>query len=292
MSNGRRPLAVGVVGLVLATSPNGAMGAALGIHVDPPAVALGGLAVVRTSAAHPTGRFDGAPLRFFAVPGGSAALIGIDLEHRPGRVPIEVRGGDGRRAQAELLVLEREFPEERLTVPERYVEPDAPSLRRIAREQRRLAALWRQSADRRYWRGEFLAPSEGAAGSPFGLRRVFNGEPRSPHAGIDFRAPRGTPVRAANRGRVVLAEELFFTGNTVVLDHGLGLFTLYVHLSELEARLGRLVDKGKEIGKVGMTGRATGPHLHFAARVGEARIDPEGLLGWNFDDGDARRRAQ
>jgi len=99
-------------------------------------------------------------------------------------------------------------------------------------------------------------------------------------------------VRAANRARVVLARELFFTGNTVVLDHGLGLFTLYVHLSRLEVRPGALVDKGQEIGKVGMTGRATGPHLHFAARVGEARIDPRGLLGRALDAGGARGQEQ
>jgi murein DD-endopeptidase MepM/ murein hydrolase activator NlpD len=292
MSNARRPLAAGVVGLLLVIPLDGAIGAVGGVRVDPPAVPVGGLAVVRSDARRATGRFEGAPLRFFPVPGGSAALIGVDLEHRSGRFSIEVRGDDGRRTRLELLVLEREFPEERLTVPEGYVEPDARSLRRIARDQRLLAALWRRSADRRYWWGEFTAPSEGAAGSPFGLRRVFNGEPRSPHAGIDFRAPQGTVVRAANRGRVVLAEELFFTGNTVVLDHGLGLFTLYVHLSELEARRGALVDKGEEIGKVGMTGRATGPHLHFAARIGEARIDPEGLLGQTFDGAGARGRQQ
>ena len=293
MSSRRQSLAAGVaVGLLFAAPLRGVVGASHSVHVDPRTVAVGGLAVVRTDAAHATGRFNGAPLEFFSVPGGSAALMGIDLEHRPGRYPIEIQGRDGGRAHAELVVLKREFPEERLTVAESYVEPDARTLRRIGREQRLLAALWSRSAARRYWRGEFLAPSEGAAGSPFGLRRFFNGEPRSPHAGIDFRAPQGAPVRAANRARVVLARELFFTGNTVVLDHGLGLFTLYVHLSRLEVRPGALVDKGQEIGKVGMTGRATGPHLHFAARVGEARIDPRGLLGRALDAGGARGQEQ
>ncbi|MGH7819773.1 MAG: M23 family metallopeptidase, partial [Candidatus Binatia bacterium] len=127
--------------------------------------------------------------------------------------------------------------------------------------------------------GPFVMPAEGPAGSPFGLRRFFNGEPRSPHAGIDIKAPSGAPVHAANRGRVALADELFFTGKTVVLDHGLGLFTLYVHLSEIAVEPEAIVEKGARVGRVGATGRATGPHLHFAARIGEARVDPEALLG-------------
>src|SRR5205085_11658461 len=182
-----------------------------------------------------------------------------------------------------LEVEGREFPEERLTVPKTFTEPDPATLARISREQRLLAALWARSSANRQWREAFIRPTEGPAGSPFGLRRFFNGEPRSPHAGIDFRAPEGSPVHASNRGHVVLARELFFTGNTVVIDHGCGLFTLYVHLSKLSVRRGALVERGQEIGAVGMTGRATGPHLHFAARIGEARIDPQAILERNLD---------
>ncbi len=252
---------------------------AMAVSVEPPLVALGGLAVVRADGRGVRGTFAGKPLRFFSTAGGgSAALIGIDLDHAAGRYPIEVSAGR-RRGRVEIEVRETHYPEERLTVPETYTEPDSATLRRIEREQRRLAALWQRSGPDRAWRGAFVPPTDGARGSPFGLRRFFNGEPRSPHAGIDFRAPQGAAVRAANRGRVVLADDLFFTGNTVVVDHGCGLFTIYVHLSRLETRAGALVDKGREIGKVGMTGRATGPHLHFATRVGEARIDPAGLLG-------------
>ncbi len=163
-------------------------------------------------------------------------------------------------------------------MPKAYVEPDRATLARIEREQRLLAGLWDKTAAEPYWRGTFLPPADGSPGSAFGLRRFFNGEPRSPHAGIDFRAPEGAPVRASNRGRVVLASGLFFTGNTVVIDHGCGLFTLYVHLSEFGVRQGAWVDRGQEIGKVGMTGRATGPHLHFAVRLGDARIDPAALV--------------
>jgi murein DD-endopeptidase MepM/ murein hydrolase activator NlpD len=253
------------------------------LAVLPPAVPIGGLAVVRVDAHQCKGSFDGQHLQFFSVAGSCAALVGVDLDHRAGRYAIEVEAGDGERLQGALDVEAREFPEERLTVPKTYTEPDAPTLRRIAREQRLLAALWSASVPQRLWSGSFARPTDGPAGSPFGLRRFFNGEPRSPHAGIDFRAPQGTPVYAANRGRVALARELFFTGNTVVIDHGCGVFTLYVHLSKLAVRRGALVEKGQTIGNVGMTGRATGPHLHFAARIGEARIDPAALLDRDFE---------
>jgi murein DD-endopeptidase MepM/ murein hydrolase activator NlpD len=270
-----------VAGLCLAAIPD--LSTAHSVMVEPPAVPVGGLAVIRTDAPASNGTFDGKRLLFFEAAGGSAALVGIDLDQRSGRYPIEVRCRDGMRLRAELEVLEKAFPEERLTVPKGYVEPDAATLRRIGSEQRLLVALWSHSALDRYWRGEFVPPCEGTAGSPFGLRRFFNGEPRSPHAGIDFRAPQGAPVHASNRGRVVLARDLFFTGNTVVIDHGFGVFTLYVHLSKLAVRRGAMVDKGQQIGQVGMTGRATGPHLHFAARVADARIDPEALLKRDLD---------
>lgn len=251
--------------------------------MDPAAVPVGGLAVVHAEGTGVSGTFEGKPLVFFSTPAGSVALIGVDLDHAVGRFPLSVTNAHGDRFETAVDIVERKFAEERLTVPKSYTEPSPQALRRIEREQRLLAALWSESAPRRYWRGEFEKPADGASGSPFGLRRFFNGEPRSPHAGIDFRAPEGAAVHAANRGRVVLADDLFFTGNTVVIDHGVGLFTLYVHLSKLETGRGAMVDKGQEIGKVGATGRATGPHLHFAARVGEARIDPEALLERNLD---------
>lgn len=248
------------------------------VRVDPPSAPLGGLVVVRADAPVTSGRFDGRPLVFFRQGDASAALIGVDLDRRPGRYPIEVEGRSGWKAEATLEIVDRSFPEERLTVPKAYVEPDPKTLARIEREAKLLAALWTKSDREPHWTGTFVHPTDGPAGSPFGLRRFFNGEPRSPHAGIDFRSPEGTPVAAANNGRVVLARELFFTGNTVVLDHGCGLLTMYVHLSKLAVKQGERVDKGRMIGQVGMTGRATGPHLHFAARVGEARIDPAMLL--------------
>ena len=248
------------------------------VVIDPPAVPVGGLVVVRVRDPEPSGTFDGQSLRFFHTAEESAALVGIDLDHPPGRFPIQVstQGKGGVRKTIEVVA--REFPVERLTVPPGYTALDARTLKRARREKRLLQDLWLHSDSRRYWEGRFVAPAVGEAGSPFGLRRIFNGEPRSAHAGIDIRAGMGAAVRAANRGRVVLARDLFLTGNTVVLDNGLGLFTVYVHLSEMSVRAGEIIEKGGGIGKVGATGRATGPHLHFAARIGDARVDPEALL--------------
>jgi len=205
----------------------------------------------------------------------AVAVVGVDLDRRAGRYPIEISGRSGWKARAELDVVAKQFPEERLTVPKTYVEPDPKTLARIEREQKLLAALWTKSDGERRWQGPFIRPTDGPAGSPFGLRRFFNGEPRSPHAGIDFRAPEGAPVAASNAGRVVLARDLFFTGNTVVVDHGCGLFTIYVHLSKLDVKKGERVDKGEVIGEVGKTGRATGPHLHFEILVNGVQRDPK-----------------
>ena len=248
------------------------------VAIDPAAVPIGGVVVVRVRLPDPSGTFEGKRLRFFRAGEISVALVGIDLDHPPGRFPMRISAHRENGVEKIVEVMARKFPEERLMVPRGYTELDAKTLRRVSRERKTLDALWSRTDSPRAWEGRFLAPAIGEAGSPFGLHRFFNGEPRSPHAGIDIRAGLGAMVRAANRGRVALARELFFTGNTVVLDHGLGLFTMYVHLSEMSARPGEIVEKGGEIGKVGATGRATGPHLHFAARIGDARIDPEALL--------------
>jgi murein DD-endopeptidase MepM/ murein hydrolase activator NlpD len=130
----------------------------------------------------------------------------------------------------------------------------------------------------RLWQGAFRLPVDVDPAPNFGQRRILNGQPRSPHAGVDFGARRGAPVVAPARGRVVLAEPLFFSGRTVILDHGLGLFSLYGHLSTLSVKVGQRVETGTPLGAVGATGRATGPHLHWAVRLGGARVDPLALV--------------
>jgi len=253
------------------------------VLLDPEEVLPGGIAIVRVADRSASGTFAGRRLRFFRAEEQSIALIGVDLDERPGRHPVQVTTASGNEVRRELRIVAHDFPEERLTVPKTYTDLDRTTLARVRGEQKRLEALWSRSRPDRLWEGAFVMPADGPSGSPFGLRRFFNGEPRSPHAGIDIKAPTGAPVRAANRGRVVLADDLFFTGKTVVLDHGLGLFTMYVHLSRIAARPGYTIARGGEIGRVGATGRATGPHLHFATRIGTARVNPEALLGRDLE---------
>lgn len=215
----------------------------------------------------------------FREPDGSyGALIGVDLEETPGPLELELRWEGGGRQRARLWVREKKFPAQHITVPPRFDRLDEELQRRIAAERERLERLWSLVTPQRYWEGGFVAPVEGSVTARFGLRRIVNGQARQPHAGVDFKAGVGTPVSAANRGRVVLREDHFFGGRSLVLDHGGGLFTLYLHLQDFSVAEGAEVGKGEVIGWVGTSGRVTGPHLHWGARLNGARIDPLSLL--------------
>ena len=223
------------------------------------------------------------PLAFFPHAGGQAAVVGIDLELKPGpltwRLAIVEPGRQPRSLSGRLAVQRRDFPVQRLTLPPAMVDLDPETERRAVAEGERLRTLYRTITPERLWRGRFLRPVAGnEPGTGFGARRIINGKPRSPHSGIDFAAERGTPVVAVNSGRVALVADYFFPGRLVVVDHGLGLYTLYFHLDSVAVTDGVLVDQGQPLGTVGATGRATGPHLHFGAQVGAARIDPARLL--------------
>jgi murein DD-endopeptidase MepM/ murein hydrolase activator NlpD len=227
----------------------------------------------------------GRSLPLFAVHGGQAALVGIDLDARPGSIAWRVSGpgpdpAGPTLAEGTVTLRSRTFPTQPLTLPKGMVDLDAAALARVATERAALTAALEGSAPVRLWRGAFRVPVAG--GQPtggFGLRRILNGQPRSPHTGFDWAAPAGTPVVGAAAGRVALVAEHFFAGRNVVLDHGLGLFTFYYHLDETRVGLGEPVEAGQVIGTVGATGRVTGAHLHFGVLLGGARVDPEVLLG-------------
>jgi murein DD-endopeptidase MepM/ murein hydrolase activator NlpD len=244
-----------------------------------------GLIVVRGAAgsASVAGSVAGRQLQFFPYPGGRAALAGLDLETKPGRLEWRIAVADGTRGPRALrgwvVVKPRRFPVERLTLPPAMVELDEETTRRAEAETAQLRSLFAGVTGERLWRGPFIAPVPSAgAGTGFGARRIINGHPRSPHTGLDYAADRGTPVIAANAGRVVLVADHFFPGRLAVVDHGLGLYTAYFHLDQVLVPEGAMVDRGQPIGVVGATGRATGPHLHFTAVLGSARIDPATLL--------------
>ena len=234
------------------------------------------------------GSVGGQSLTFFAYAGGHAALVAPDLETKAGthpwRVGIVERGREPRTARGTVKILARQFAVQRLTLPESMVDLDPETERRAVDESARLRTLYQTISGDRLWRGRFTRPVAGTEpGTGFGARRIINGKPRRPHAGSDYSAPTGTPVVAANTGRVALIGEFFFPGRLVILDHGLGLYTLYFHLDRVDVAEGVIVERGHPVGTVGATGRATGPHLHFGVQLGAARIDPAALLSLSFD---------
>jgi murein DD-endopeptidase MepM/ murein hydrolase activator NlpD len=171
------------------------------------------------------------------------------------------------------------FATEKLIVEKQFVEPNEQQASRAVAEQKKLRELFDRVTPEKLWQGSFRMPLAGSKqGTNFGKRRILNGQPRSPHTGADFPAPTGTPVHATQSGRVVLAEELYFSGNTVIVDHGLGVYSLYGHLSATDVAVGDSVKAGIILGKVGATGRVTGPHLHWGITVNKARVNPVRLV--------------
>ena len=209
------------------------------------------------------------------------ALLGIDIDTKPGSYEVSFEAtsaGHTITATTELTVTAGEFGRRVLRVDNAFVNPPQPVLARIRREAAEVEQLWAQSEPRRLWDTGFVRPVPGRTNGAFGSRSIFNGQARQPHGGADFLSPAGTPIQAPNSGRVVLARDLYFTGNTVVIDHGLGVFSLLAHLSVMDVHQGELVTQGQTIGQVGATGRVTGPHLHWAVRMNGARVDPLALL--------------
>jgi len=188
----------------------------------------------------------------------------------------------------DLRVTAKTFATRQLRVAPGFVEPDAADLERIAKDATALEALFSR-ATARLWNGPFVAPVAARPTSNVGTRSIFNGQPRAPHAGVDFSRAAGAPVVAPGAGRIVLADDLFFTGKTVVIDHGLGLFSLLAHLSVVTVAQNEVVERGVLVGRVGATGRATGPYLHWSVRLHSARVDPLSLLLPPAREGPTRR---
>ncbi len=210
-------------------------------------------------------------------------LVGIDLDTRVGDLPLRLaaeEGADGRRVPVTyaLQVVSSRFRVQRLRVSEGYVELPPGILDRVKAEQAQVGQVWAAGDPGRRWAGQFRQPVGTPPVDNFGARRVFNGQPRARHTGVDFPAPAGAPVVAPAAARVALAGDLYFSGGTVILDHGGGLFTTYFHLSRIDVAVGDLVEPGQLIAAVGMTGRSTGPHLHWGARLHGARVNPLDLL--------------
>jgi hypothetical protein len=222
-------------------------------------------------------------------PAAPMAILAVDLDAKPGVFPLEMqvehRDGTLEAFRREFEVRSRTFPSTRLRVKQEFVTPPRSEQERIRRESEMLALVFSLISPEWLGDGPFMAPHPVKPWPNFGQRRVTNNVLNSVHSGIDLPVPFGEPIRAANRGRVVLASPLYLSGLTVVIDHGLGVFSFYCHLSKLAVRRGDVVGKGALIGACGSTGRSTGPHLHWSMRVGDGRVDPYAMLGLPIEAG-------
>ncbi len=211
------------------------------------------------------------------------ALIGLDLGLRPGPYDLEMtvylRDGRVEELKHHVLVGARDFPVKKLWVKEEFVRPPPEVQGRIQREAEILEMVYGIRSEKWLGEGAFERPHLGGMTPNFGEKRIYNNVPRSSHSGVDIEAPFGSPVRASNSGRVVLARDIYFSGKTVIIDHGLGLFTFYCHFSTLKVSRGDYVKKGTVIALAGSSGRSTGPHLHWGVRLLGSRVDPAALLG-------------
>lgn len=216
------------------------------------------------------------------VPSNWWGLVGIDLETNPGNysLKLELHTETNLLARVDHMieVHKKAFPTRRLTLPERFVTPPNNSLDRIQRESRLISSIFSKTDTRRFWSGSFSRPVPGTASSSFGKRSILNGKTRSPHSGTDFQASKGTPVHSPNGGVVVLSKNLYYSGNTVILDHGQGLYSYLAHLEDSVVKVDDQVQQGTLIGHVGSTGRVTGPHLHWSVRLRKTRVDPLSLI--------------
>lgn len=210
------------------------------------------------------------------------AIAGIDLNQKPGSYALRLEGAahDGAHLTSteEIKVSEKVYPTTALSVAPQYVHPPKEVLARIQEEQAVKKRLFSKVSPETYWSGPFAPPVGTTVSAIFGSARTFNGVKKSQHEGLDFHAAIGTTVKAANRGVVILARNLYYEGNCVVVDHGQGLLTLYLHFSEIAVKEGDKVESGTVLGKSGNTGKVNGPHLHFAARWQGLYVDPETLL--------------
>jgi murein DD-endopeptidase MepM/ murein hydrolase activator NlpD len=237
----------------------------------------GGVAILPIpvdGTAAPLVTFDGHRVMVLQATSGWIAIVGLPLAARPGPAAIRIDRPGGATTRLEFRIRAKRYLEQRLKVPAAQVELSAEDLARVAREQTQLRAAVASFSAAAPASLMLAPPIDGPRSSSFGLRRFFNGQARSPHSGMDVAAPTGLAVQAAAAGTVIDTGSYFFNGNTVLIDHGQGLITMYCHLSKISVVPGAAVTSGTVIGEVGATGRVTGPHLHFGVTLNRAFVDP------------------
>ena len=237
----------------------------------------GGVALIETGSAArpaPVVTYGGKRVLTVADQGKWIAVLGLPLSTKPGVVAVDVKAADGTHNVRRVKVANKKYVEQRLKVAPGQVDLAPDDLARVETEQKRIRGSLDSFSTPLPQTFALLQPVPGPRSSSYGLRRVFNGQPRSPHSGMDIAAPTGTPILAPADGTVLDAGEFFFNGNTVFIDHGSGFVTMFCHLSATDVKPGDVVKAGQAIGKVGATGRVTGPHLHFGVTLNGAMVDP------------------
>jgi murein DD-endopeptidase MepM/ murein hydrolase activator NlpD len=254
------------------------------VLISPKKIVPGGLMVVTVKDAAGTveGSFRGKQLHFNPAKGAAQAFTGIDLNTEPGAYQLALTV-DGKTLTRDVSIVKKKYPVQRLTLPEDMVVLSPENEARAERDQRKMATIWPVDS-LRVWRGRFIDPLPGKkVGTVFGVRRIINNIPKNPHSGVDITADEGEPVKAPNDGVVILVDDQFYSGNSVVLDHGQGVYTMFFHLSKATVKYGQAVRKGDVIALVGSTGRSTGAHLHWGVRVQGAKVDPLELIKLKLD---------
>jgi hypothetical protein len=269
-------LALGFLAIFFSAVP----ASALQVEVSPQELFPGDPFVIRISGVDASQKMS-ASIAGKEIPLGSCGdvcVIGIgvvDPDMKPGNIVVSTQFGP-QTLSATVFVKKGEYPEQHLRLPKEQVTLSPEDLARAKKEAEKLKGLWQLSTDRLF-QGAFIIPLPNPVSTVYGARRIFNNKTTNIHGGIDIKGSLGEEVRASNRGRIVLAENLFFGGNTVVIDHGLGIYTVYMHLDRFEAAYGQLVSRGDVIGLVGSSGRSTGPHLHFGAKIMATNANPLSL---------------
>lgn len=229
----------------------------------------GGIAVVSLQPGE-SATYDNRPVMVIEEDGDSFAIVGIPLSVKPGVHHINTLSG-----RHSFTIQAKEYETQRLTIKnKRQVNPTDQDLKRIRRERSEMDNAFNTFDTAIPVAVEFVLPATGPISSPFGLRRILNDQPRSPHSGLDIAAGQGEPIFAPASGKVVATGNYFFNGNTVLLDHGQGLISMYCHMSRIDVQKGEVIKKGEVLGAVGQTGRVTGPHLHWSISLNNARVDP------------------
>ena len=242
------------------------------------AAVRGGIEVIALPAGASSATYENRPVLIIAQP-EPTAIVGIALDASVGRHVLIVESADHARTDVPFKVVNKAYPVQRLTLADdKMVNPPPDELARIEQETRLQNEQYDRFTPLDASPFPMQLPAVGAVSSNFGLRRILNGQPRNPHAGLDIAARSGAPVMAPAAGTVSLTGSLYFNGNAIFIDHGGGLISMLCHLSAIEVRQGDVVRKGQRIGRVGATGRATGPHLHWSVSLNGARVDPSAVL--------------